>query len=170
MFVTTRATILTQISLSFHGRMQQVFFTNGNAALTASDYDRAINLYLVVINLEYTSNVVFALCSEAKLSKMIWEDAILDAQKVIRLNPLSHIGYQLTHTVLHGTKCYDGAIHTFTIILSKLTKTPKAQIQDLHQQYVCPFQAEDAIQKAVWNELKYALLCLLNTSMGLLCN
>ncbi|KAG1843423.1 hypothetical protein C8R48DRAFT_678764 [Suillus tomentosus] len=55
-------------------------------------------------------------------------------------------------------------------MLSKLDNSPDAQIQGLRQQYVRPSEAEDAIQRAVWIELEYAPLRLLNTSTGLLCD
>jgi hypothetical protein len=41
---------------------------------------------------------------------------------------------------------------------------------DLRQQYVCPSAVDDAIQKAVWIELEYAPLRLLNTFTGILCD
>ncbi|KAG2365168.1 hypothetical protein BDR07DRAFT_1399605 [Suillus spraguei] len=147
-----------------------LFLTNGNAALAAGNYDRAIDLYSAVIELGYTSDVVFANRTEAKLGKMLWEDALLDAQKVVELNPSSHVGYQLTHAALRGAQRYDEAIDAYSIMLSKLDNAPEAQIRDLREQYVRPSQAEHAIQKAVWNELEYAPLRLLNTSTGLLCD
>jgi hypothetical protein len=55
---------------------------NGDAALAASEYDRAIDLYSAVIDLNSASDVVFAKRSEAKLGKMLWKDALLDAEKV----------------------------------------------------------------------------------------
>jgi hypothetical protein len=57
---------------------------NGDAALTASEYDRAIDLYSGAIDLDYTSYIIFANRSKAKLGKMLWEDALIDAQKVRR--------------------------------------------------------------------------------------
>ncbi|KAG2356044.1 hypothetical protein BDR07DRAFT_1424294, partial [Suillus spraguei] len=145
--------------------------TNGNAALAASNYDRAIHLYSVVIDLDCTSSdVVFANRSKAKLGKMLWEDALLDAQKVIELNSSSHVGYQLTHAALRGGQRYDEAIEAFTIMLSKLDDSHEAHIRDLRQQYVHPSQAENTIQRAVWIELEYAPLRLLNTSTGLVCD
>ncbi|KAG1793122.1 heterokaryon incompatibility protein-domain-containing protein [Suillus plorans] len=101
---------------------------------------------------------------------MLWEDALLDAQKVTELNPSSHIGYELTYTALRGAQRYDEAIEAFKIMLSKLENSPEAQIRDLRQQYVCPFEAEDAIRRAVGIELSNAPLRLLNTSTGLLCD
>ncbi|KAG2335859.1 hypothetical protein BDR05DRAFT_205929, partial [Suillus weaverae] len=146
------------------------FLTSGDAALAASDFDRAIDLYSAVINLTSPSYAVFANRSKAKLGKMLWEDALLDAQKVTELNPSSHVGYQLTHTALRGAQRYDEAIEAFTIMLSKLDDVPEAQIRDLRQQYVRPSEAEDAIRRAVWTELEYAPLRLINTSTGLLCD
>ncbi|KAG2338406.1 hypothetical protein BDR05DRAFT_1004224 [Suillus weaverae] len=90
--------------------------------------------------------------------------------QVIELNPLSHVGYQLTHIALRGVQRYDEAIEAFTIMLSKLDDAPEAQIRDLRQQYVSPSEAEDAIRRAVWIKLENAPLRLLNTSTGLLCN
>ncbi|KAG1789554.1 uncharacterized protein HD556DRAFT_778316 [Suillus plorans] len=143
---------------------------NGDIALAASEYDRAIDLYSAAIALDSASDIVFANRSKAKLEKMLWEEAVLDAQKVTELNPSSHVGYQLTHTALHGAKRYDEAIEAFTIMLSKLDDAPEVQIRSLRQQYVCPSQAEDAIRRAVWIELENAPLRLLNTSTGLLCD
>ncbi|KAG2360508.1 hypothetical protein BDR07DRAFT_1412301 [Suillus spraguei] len=145
--------------------------SNGDAAFAANNYDMAIDLYSAVINLGCTlSNIVFGNRSKAKLGKMLWEDALLDARKVIELDPSSHVGYQLIHAALRGAQRYDEAIHAFTIMLSKLDDAPEAQIRDLRQQYIRPSQAGDAIQKVVWNELEYAPIRLLNTSAGLLCD
>ncbi|KIK49125.1 hypothetical protein CY34DRAFT_797510 [Suillus luteus UH-Slu-Lm8-n1] len=145
-------------------------FTNGDAALAANKYDKAIDLYSTAVDLNCASDVVFANRSKAKLGKMLWEDALLDAQKVIQLNPSSHVGYQLTHTALHGMQHYGKAIDAFTIMLSRLDDALEAQMRDLRQQYVSPSEVEDTIRKAVWIELENAPLRLLNTSTGLLCN
>ncbi|KAG1785862.1 uncharacterized protein HD556DRAFT_1450301 [Suillus plorans] len=143
---------------------------NGDAAFAASDYDKAIDLYSVAIDLDSASDIFFASRSEAKLSKMLWEDALFDARKVTELNPSSHVGYQLSHSALRGAQRYDEAIEAFTIMLSKLDDAPEEQIRDLRQQYVCPSEAEDAIRGAVWIELSNAPLRLLNTSTGILCD
>jgi hypothetical protein len=55
---------------------------NGDAALAASDYDRAIDLYSATISLDSASSAVFANRSRANLGKMLWTEALLDAQKV----------------------------------------------------------------------------------------
>ncbi|KAG2365171.1 hypothetical protein BDR07DRAFT_1481719 [Suillus spraguei] len=159
-------------SHAFTEECSALILTDGDAALAASNYDKAIDLYLysAVIKLDCTSDVVFANRSKAKSGKMLWEDALLDAQKVIELNPSSHVGYQFTHAALRGVQRYDEAIDTFTIMLSKLDDAPEAQIRELRQQYVCVSEVEDAIKRAVWMELEYAPLRLLSTSTGFLCD
>ncbi|KAG2359619.1 hypothetical protein BDR07DRAFT_1378581 [Suillus spraguei] len=144
--------------------------TDEDAALVENKYVRAIGLYSVATDLEYASDVIFANRSKAKSGNMLWEDAFVDAQKVTELNPSSHVGYQLTHTALHGAQRYDEAIEAFTTMLSKLDDSPEAQIRDLRQQYVYPSKVEDAIRKAIWIELENTPLRLLNTSTGLLCD
>ncbi|KAG1792993.1 uncharacterized protein HD556DRAFT_1444087 [Suillus plorans] len=146
-----------------------IFLTKGDTALAVNDFDSAIHLYSAAIDLTSPSDAVFANRSMAKLGKKLWEDALLDAQKVTELNPSSNVGYRLIRLALRGAQRYDEAI-PFEIMLSKWDDSPEAQIRYMHQQYVCPSEAEDAIQKAVWMELEYAPLRLLNTSTGLLCD
>jgi hypothetical protein len=55
---------------------------NGDAALAASDFDRAIDLYSAAITLNSASSTVFANRSKAKVGKMLWMEALFDAQKV----------------------------------------------------------------------------------------
>ncbi|KAG2367935.1 hypothetical protein BDR07DRAFT_1478513 [Suillus spraguei] len=147
------------------------------AALNTSDPSSKLDIHemyedLVVgaIDLDYTSDVIFANRSKANLGKLLWKDTLLDAQKVTELNPSSHVGYQLAHAALCGAQRYDEAIDAFTIMLSKLDDAPETQIRDLRQQYVSPSEVGDTIQRAIWNELEYAPLRLLNTSAGLLCD
>ncbi|KAG1793138.1 uncharacterized protein HD556DRAFT_522194 [Suillus plorans] len=157
-------------SKAFIEECRAFFLTDGDTALAASKFDSAIDLYSAAIDLDTTSDTTFANRSKAKLGKMLWEDALFDAQKVTELNPSSHFGYQLTHTALLGARRYDEAIEAFKIMLSKLDDSPDPQIRDTRQQYVSPSEAEDTIRKAALDELENAPLRLLNTSTGLLCD
>jgi len=56
---------------------------SGNAALAKKDHDRAIELYSAAIELDSATDTVFANRSKARLMKMLWEDALLDAEKVL---------------------------------------------------------------------------------------
>ncbi|KAG2345954.1 hypothetical protein BDR05DRAFT_97821 [Suillus weaverae] len=143
---------------------------NGDVALAASDYDRAIDLYSAAINSNSASDAVFGNRSKAKLGKMLWTEALLDAQKVIELNSLSYLGYNLKHAALHGARRYDEAIQTFQTMLSRLDKSPDIQIRKLRQQYRKPSEVERDIQQVIDAQLGHAPLRVLNTTTGLLYN
>lgn len=55
---------------------------SGDAALAASDYNRAIELYSAVIDIGSATDTVFSQRCKAKLENMLWEEALFDAQKV----------------------------------------------------------------------------------------
>jgi hypothetical protein len=75
-----------QSSPVFHSAFKQecraLCVTKGDIALAARDYDRAIDLYSAAITLNSESSIVFANRSKAKSGKMLWIEALLDAQKV----------------------------------------------------------------------------------------
>ncbi|KAG2142854.1 heterokaryon incompatibility protein-domain-containing protein [Suillus bovinus] len=133
-----------------------LFLTNGDTALAASDYDRAIDLYTAAIDLISPSDAVFANRSKAKLGKMLWMEALLDAQKVIQLNPSSHIGYKLKHAALHGAQSYDEAIQAFRVMLSKLDDAPDTETRKLRQQYLNSRMKR--IREVVIAYFRYAML------------
>ncbi|KAG1799939.1 uncharacterized protein HD556DRAFT_1439606 [Suillus plorans] len=143
---------------------------NGNSALAANDYDKAIYLYSAIINSNSASDVVFANRSKAKLGKMLWMEALLDAQKVIELDPFSYLGYNLKHAALHGAERYDEAIETFQTMLSILDNAPDVQTRNLRQQYLRPSEVECAIRRVIDAQLDDAPLRLLDTTTGLLCD
>ncbi|KAG2335880.1 hypothetical protein BDR05DRAFT_971334 [Suillus weaverae] len=142
----------------------------GDDALAAGNYDRAIELYSAAIDLDLATDTIFANRSKARSGKMLWDDALLDAQTVIKLTPSSHIGYQLQHAALHGAQRYDEAIEAFKIMLSKLENAPDTETTKLRQQYVNPSEAEMAIQETIKAQLDDAPHRLLNTFTGRLCN
>jgi hypothetical protein len=59
-----------------------VLAAGGDAALAAHDYDRAIELYSAAIDLDSATDTIYVNRSMAKSEKMLWEDAIVDAQAV----------------------------------------------------------------------------------------
>lgn len=50
--------------------------------MSANDYDNAIELYSVAIDLDSVSETIFASRCAAYVGKMLWEDALVDAEKV----------------------------------------------------------------------------------------
>ncbi|KAG2336192.1 HET-domain-containing protein [Suillus weaverae] len=141
-----------------------------NDALAAGNYDRAVELYSVAIDLDFATDTIFANRSKARSGKMLWDDALLDAEKVIELNPSSYFGYQLKHTALHGAHRYDEAIEAFKIMLSKLDNAPDTETPNLRQQYIGLSEAEGVIEESIKAQLDHAPHRLLNTFTGRLCN
>ncbi|KAG0699362.1 hypothetical protein DFH29DRAFT_1002055 [Suillus ampliporus] len=160
------AAILTLISCSIQGRMQCTLCCQWGYCLAVNDYDRSISSYSVAIDLNSANETIFAKRSKAMSGKLLWVDALLDAEKVIELDPFSYVGYELKHAALHGSQRYDEAIEAFKIMLSKLDDAPEAQIRKLRQQYVSSSEVEDAIRRAVWIELENAPHRLLNNIHG----
>ncbi|KAG2153472.1 uncharacterized protein EDB93DRAFT_1248737 [Suillus bovinus] len=143
---------------------------SGDTALAAGDYDRAIELYSTAIDLDLATGTIFANRSKARSGKMLWDDALLDAEKVIELDPSSYFGYQLKHAVLHGAHRYDEAIDAFQTMLSKLENAADTQTHRLRQQYLNPSKAEGAIQQTIKDHLDDAPHRMLNTLTGCLCD
>ncbi|KAG2081427.1 hypothetical protein BD769DRAFT_1784146 [Suillus cothurnatus] len=148
--------------------------SKSDTTIAASNHDKAIDgasdTYWSRIDLDFSTDTIFAYSSKANLEKMLWEDALLDAQKVMILNPSSYLGYQLKHEALHGAHRYDEAIETFGIMLSKLDNAPEIQLQELRQQYLSVSEADDAIRRVIYAQLDDAPLRLLDTTSGLLCD
>ncbi|KIK34391.1 hypothetical protein CY34DRAFT_98095 [Suillus luteus UH-Slu-Lm8-n1] len=163
-----------QSSPKFHSAFKEecraLCVTKGDVALAARDYDRAIDLYSASITLNSESSIVFANRSKAKLGKMLWMEALLDAQKVIELDSVSYLGYKLKHAALHGAQRYDEAIQTFQTMLSKLEYAPDIQTRKLRQQYLRPSEVERAIRWVIDAQLENAPLRVLDTTTGLLCD
>ncbi|KAG2155099.1 uncharacterized protein EDB93DRAFT_134976 [Suillus bovinus] len=142
----------------------------GDDALAAGHYDRAIELYSAVIDLDFATDAIFANRSKARSGKLLWDMALLDAEKVIELDPSSYFGYQLKHAILHDAHRYDEAIDVFKIMLSKLDNALDTETTSLRQQYASPSEAEGAIQETIKAQLDDAPHRLLDTSTGRLCN
>jgi hypothetical protein len=166
---TTMASCLNW-STAFKQECSAHFLTNGDTALAASDYERAIDLYSAVIDLDPASDAVYAKRSKARLEKMLWTEALLDAQKVTELNSLSYLGYNLKHAALHGAQRYDEAIKAFRMMLSKLDIAPDTETRKLRQQYLSPSEVDRAIRKVIDVQLDNAPSRVLDTTTGLLCN
>ncbi|OJA09466.1 hypothetical protein AZE42_07148 [Rhizopogon vesiculosus] len=69
-------------SCPFEQECSALYSSNGDTALAAKSYDTSIQLYSVAIELDSANDTIFAKRCKAKLAKMLWEDALLDAQKV----------------------------------------------------------------------------------------
>ncbi|OAX35521.1 hypothetical protein K503DRAFT_364265 [Rhizopogon vinicolor AM-OR11-026] len=140
-------------TIAFKMECSERYATDGDAALAEKDYDKSIELYSVAIELDSVDDTLFANRCAAKLEKLLWEDALIDAQK-------------LNHAALHGVQRYDEAIAAFEIMLSKLNDTPDTQIRKLIQQYATSSEAGNAIQEAINVQLENTPHRLFNTITG----
>ncbi|KAG2160223.1 uncharacterized protein EDB93DRAFT_47699 [Suillus bovinus] len=156
-------------STGFKQECSALYLADGDAALSASDYEKAITLYSSAIDLA-AANDTFRKRCEANVNMKLWENALLDAQKVVELDPSSHIGYELKHTALHGLQRYDASIEAFQTMLLQIENAPETQIRQMRQQYRSPAEAERDIREVIHNQLTDTPLRLLDTATGLLCD
>jgi hypothetical protein len=83
------ATILTCIT-DFKQQCSALYQADGDVARSASDNDKAITLYTVAIDLAAAgSDTIFIKRSKAELDMKLWEEALLDAQKVRKVSVVS---------------------------------------------------------------------------------
>ena len=73
----------THILSAFKKDCCAVYVACADAALAASEYDRAVVLCSAAIDLDATNGTLFANRCKAKLGKMSWEEALIDARKVL---------------------------------------------------------------------------------------
>ncbi|KAG1814086.1 hypothetical protein EV424DRAFT_1326288 [Suillus variegatus] len=141
--------------------------------LASGDSDGNLQLWSIESTLSTafeTDPSYFAHRSKVKLGQRLYAEALSEAEKVIELDPSSHLGYDLKYTALHGAQRYDDAFEAFTFMLSKLDDAPNPRIRQLRQQYVSPSEVEDAIRRAIHVQLENAPLRLINTVTGHICD
>ena len=74
--------MLDHISLAWRKGCHALYIASGDAALAASQFDVAIKLYSTALDLDPETDSVFTNRCKAKLGKKLWEEALVDAQKV----------------------------------------------------------------------------------------
>ncbi|KAG1817625.1 WD40-repeat-containing domain protein [Suillus subaureus] len=155
-------------------RVSSVAISPNGELLVIGDYDGNVQLWsienILSATLETDSSYYLYLAhrSKVKLGQNLYAEALLDAEKVIELNPTSHLGYELRRAALCGALCYDDALEGLTIMPSELDDVPDPQIRQLRQQYVSP--SEVAIRRAIDAKLENAPLRLINTITGDICD
>ncbi|OAX32503.1 hypothetical protein K503DRAFT_843217 [Rhizopogon vinicolor AM-OR11-026] len=86
-----------------------------HALLRAGRLTEAHEAYRYMMDMSHKATT--ASYRDWSIGKMLWEDALLDAQKVAELNPSSYLGHQLNQEALHGARRYDEAIMAFEFML-----------------------------------------------------
>lgn len=103
--------------------------TKGDEAVAAKNYETAIELYSAGIELDSSCESLFVRRSKANLERNLFVVALHDANRVIKLNPSSYVGYELKNAALLGAVRCNEAEEAFEIMFSKLDDTPDGQIR-----------------------------------------
>jgi WD40 repeat protein len=159
--------------LEHTARVYCVAISLSGELLASGDCDGNLQLWSIENTLSATLGMdssYFAHRSKVKLGQNLYAEALSDANKVIEVNPSSHLGYELKHAALRGVHRHDDASEALTIMLSKLDDAPDPQIRQLRQQYVSPSEVKDAFQRAIHAQLENAPLRLINTITGHICD
>jgi len=78
-----QATLIHVFYSDFKQKCISLYVAGGDDAFDASAYDRAIELYSAAIDLDPAADTIFASRCKAKMGKMLWEQALDDAEKVL---------------------------------------------------------------------------------------
>ncbi|KAG2095304.1 RNA dependent RNA polymerase-domain-containing protein [Suillus discolor] len=139
--------------------------TTARDACLTGDLSIAEELLTQEIHTNANDFISYANRSFVMARKHKLDSSLEDAIKVIELDPLSYLGYNLKHAALYGE-----AIETFHTMLSILDNAPDVQTRKLRQQYLRSSEVERAIRRVIGARLNNAPLRVLDTNTGLLCN
>ncbi|KAF8551251.1 hypothetical protein OG21DRAFT_1512971 [Imleria badia] len=130
-------------------------------------HDEALKYYSAALSV-YPANTqrFFILRSKVGMAKGLWEDAVVDANEAIALDPSSPWGYKAKRAALHRSGRYEDAIQTFETMLSKMAHSPDPQIRGHRGQYVSPSRTQAMIRKIVQRTVRHSPRVLINTTTG----
>ncbi|KAN0087982.1 hypothetical protein V8E55_006603 [Tylopilus felleus] len=99
-----------------------------------------------------------------------WDEALVDAQMVIELDPLSPWGYHKKHAALHNAGDYQNAINAFEVMLSRMLESSDPEIRALRRRYINPGMTRKTIRRAVQDAICDLPRVLIDTHSGRLCD
>ncbi|KAF8550593.1 TPR-like protein [Imleria badia] len=143
----------------------------GDEALSSGEHDNAIARYTSALSL-HPLNPIDALVqgSEARASKGLWEDALTDANEVIRRDPSSHRGYERKYAALHGAEDYVEASNALFRMLSIVESSPDEEVRRLRAYYTALCETITVIDTAIHEIFTLCPLVLIDVTTGRLCN
>ncbi|KAF8552132.1 hypothetical protein OG21DRAFT_1498629 [Imleria badia] len=143
----------------------------GDMALNSGEHDNAIARYTAALSLDPSNPVdILVKRSNARASKKLWKDALMDANEVIELDPSSHHGYERKYAALHGLENYDEAINALLRMLFIIENSPDEEIRRLRANYTAPSEAITVIDLAIHEIFGLCPLVLIDVTTGRLCN
>ncbi|KAF8427619.1 hypothetical protein L210DRAFT_3136356 [Boletus edulis BED1] len=105
--------------------------------------------------------------SKTRASNGSWEDALTDADEVIKLDPSSHRGYARKYMALHGLGDYDAAYDALLHLISVSEDSSDEEMNRLRSNYNRAIAAIDSATDAIF---KLCPLVLIDLAMGQLCD
>ncbi|KAF8546332.1 hypothetical protein OG21DRAFT_1502001 [Imleria badia] len=147
------------------------FESNGDVAAKSNDPQGAIVQYSTALCLN-PSNPVGLLVKRSKARAMLglWEDALKDADEVIKTDSLSPWGYERRYAALHALQRYDDAINASSRMHSLIEGSLDQEIHRLRRKYVSPTQSEMTIKNVAQEVFRTCPLVLIDVKSGRLCD
>ncbi|KAF8555600.1 hypothetical protein OG21DRAFT_844394 [Imleria badia] len=143
----------------------------GDTAVSSGEHYNAIVRYTSALSLNPSNPVNILLKrSNSRASKGLWQDALTDANEVIKRDPSSHLGYERKHAALRGAEDYGEANNALLHMLSIIEKSPDEEIRRLLANYTSPRETIAAIDTAIHEIFTLCPLVLIDVTTGRLCN
>ncbi|KAF8549449.1 hypothetical protein OG21DRAFT_1447848 [Imleria badia] len=143
----------------------------GDTAVGSGEHDNGIARYTSALSLEPPNPIdILMKRSKARASEGLWEDALADANEVIKRDPSSHRGYERKYAALHGAEDYGEANNALRHMLSIIEKSPDEEIRRLRANYTTPRETIAAIDAAIHEIFSLCPLVLIDVTTGRLCN
>ncbi|KAG9318932.1 hypothetical protein JVU11DRAFT_1046 [Chiua virens] len=140
----------------------------GDIAIHSNKFDDAIGYFSTILLLDPVDrSAILIKRSIARARMNSWEDALVDADEIIRLNPSSHKGYEGRHAALHVARRHVEAVEAFDTMLSKLEASSDERVRELRNRYTDP---RLTIRHIVDQTLRHMPRVLIDTTTGRLCD
>ncbi|KAN0087988.1 hypothetical protein V8E55_006609 [Tylopilus felleus] len=163
--------LTTEWVSDFRRRCMEKLESSGDTAASDDRYSGAVSHYPTSSAVKPTmlQNLLIKR-SKAYMAKGLWVEALNDANKVIKLDPLSPWGYERKHAALHKAGDYQSAMDAFEAMLSRISESSDSRICALRSQYVDPGETKATIRRAVQDATRDLPRVLINTVSGQLCD
>ncbi|KAG9309770.1 hypothetical protein JVU11DRAFT_10144 [Chiua virens] len=150
--------------LGFQRRCKDMLEKLGENAMNSQQYDEAVQHLSIVLSLDRIDRIdALVKRSEALVLIGAWEDALTDADEVIKLDPSSHRGHERRHAALHVARRHTEAVDAFHTMLSKLKESLEEHIRALHSEYL---DITPVIRQAIEQSIRHAPRVLIDTTTG----
>ena len=133
----------------------------GDEALDSGEHDSAIAQYTFALSIDPADPTeIFVKRSKARAAKGLWADALVDANEVrascirrtllihfpptqaIKLDPLSHRGYERKFAALHGAEDFGEASNAFMHMFSIIENSADGEVRRTYHRWSLPHDTD----------------------------